>query len=267
MKIVDRLMLHTACVVFLGLALAFGGMRAHAAEVTVAVAANFAAPMQPLSQAFERATGHRVRAAVGATGALVAQVRHGAPFHLLLLADDRSAGLLEADGLAVPGTRFVYATGRLVLWSAEAALVDVQGRVLETPRPAAFTGTQPTLRLAVANPKTAPYGAAALQTLERLGVAARWRPHLVQGENIAQAHQFIASGNAALGFVARSQVMPDGRLIQGSAWLVPAHLHDPLRHEAVLLRRGERDPAALALLAFLKTEEARAIIRAYGYEP
>lgn len=242
---------------------------AHAAEVSVAVASNFSAPLQRLSQAFERATGHRVRAAVGATGALVAQVRHGAPFQVLLLADDRSAALLEADGLAVPGTRFVYATGRLVLWSADAALVDGQGRVLGTPAPSASTSSplQLPLRLAVANPKTAPYGAAALQTLERLGVTARWKPHLVQGENIAQAHQFVASGNAGLGFVAMSQVMVDGRLAQGSAWVVPAHLHDPLRQEAVLLRKGEREPAATALLAFLKTDEARAIIQAYGYEP
>ena len=177
---------------------------------------------------------------------------------MLRSADDRTPAKLEAEGLAVPGTRFVYASGRLVLWSADAALVDAQGDVLRTGKG---------LRLAIANPKTAPYGAAALQALERLGVTARWQPHIVQGENIAQAQQFVATGNAALGLVASSQVMVDGRLARGSTWLVPTHLHDPLRQEAVLLRRGEHDAAAQALLAFLKTDEARAIIRAYGYEP
>lgn len=239
---------------------------AQAADVTVAVAANFSAPMQRLAQAFEKATGHRVRPAVGATGALYAQIRNGAPFQVLLSADDRTAARLEAEGLAVRDTRFVYAAGRLVLWSADVAQVDSKGDVLRDAGRSSVAAQGPRLRLAVANPKTAPYGAAAFQVLERLGVTARWQDHLVQGDNIAQAHQFVATGNAAMGFVAMSQVMVDGRLAQGSAWVVPAHLHDPLRQEAVLLRRGEQEPAAQALLAFLKTEQARAIIRAYGYE-
>lgn len=232
--------------------------QAHAAEVTVAVAAHFSAPLQRLAQAFERATGHTVRASVGATGALYAQVRHGAPFEVFLSADDRTPARLESEGLAVSGTRFVYATGRLVLWSADARLVDAQGAVLRAA---------PAHRLAVANPKTAPYGAAALQTLQRLGVAERWRPHLVQGENIAQVHQFVASGNAPLGFVALAQVRASGSTASGSAWLVPTHLHDSLRHEAVLLGRGQGQPAAQAFMAFLKSEQARAIIDAFGYEP
>lgn len=239
---------------------------AWAAEVTVAVAANFSAAMQRLAQAFENATGHRVRPAVGATGALYAQVKNGAPFQVFLSADDRTPARLEAEGFAVPGTRFVYATGRLVLWSADAARVDAKADVLRESGKPGGTPQGPRMRLALANPKTAPYGAAAVQAMDRLGVAARWQGQLVQGENIAQAHQFVATGNAAMGFVAMSQVMLDGRLQTGSAWVVPAPLHDPLRQEAVLLRRGEPEPAAQALLAFLKTDEARAIIRAYGYE-
>jgi molybdate transport system substrate-binding protein len=178
-------------------------------------------------------------------------------------ADDQTPARLEAEGLAVPGTRFVYATGRLVLWSADPQRVDAQGAVLSV----SVAGRQgPSARLAIANPKTAPYGAAALQVLERLGVTARWQPLLVQGENIAQAHQFVATGNADMGFVALSQIMQDGRLTKGSAWLVPPNLHSPLRQEAILLRKGEQNAAALALMAFLKTEEARAIIQSFGYE-
>lgn len=247
----------------MALVLGSSSLCAHAAEVTVAVAANFAAPMQRLAQTFEQRSGHRVRAAVGATGALYAQARHGAPYQVFLSADDQTPLRLEADGLAVPGTRFVYATGRLVLWSADPQRVDAQGAVL-TGAPAGLQ--TPGVRLAIANPKTAPYGAAAVQVMDRLGVSTRWQPYLVQGENIAQTHQFVATGNAAMGFVALSQVAPGGRMTQGSAWIVPAHLHSPLRQEAVLLRKGEQNAAALALMAFLKTDDARAIIRSFGYE-
>lgn len=230
---------------------------ARAADVTVAVAANFAAPMQRIAAAFAQDTGHRAQLAVGSTGKFYAQIKHGAPFQVLLAADDATPARLEGEGLSVAGTRFTYATGRLVLWSAQPALVDDQGAVLRAGR---FE------RLALADPKLAPYGAAALQTLSALGLLPAVAPKFVQGENIAQAFHFVASGNAPLGFVAMSQVFLDGRLTQGSAWVVPANLHAPLRQDAVLLKEGRAHAGAVALMAYLRGDKARAIIRAAGYE-
>jgi molybdate transport system substrate-binding protein len=230
---------------------------ARAADVHVAVAANFAAPMHRIARAFEEHTGHRALIALGATGALYAQVRQGAPYGVFLSADEATPRRLEAEGLGVPGTRLTYAVGRLVLWSARPGRVDDAGAVL---REAAFR------RLAVANPKLAPYGAAALEAMSRLGVLESLRPRLVQGENIAQTYQFVASGNAELGFVALSQVQADGRIASGSGWLVPSSLHAPLRQDAILLSPGRDNPAARALLAFLRSDAARALIRAHGYE-
>lgn len=229
----------------------------HAGEVSVAVAANFTAPMQKIAQAFAQDTGHTALLAFGSTGKFYAQIQHGAPFQVLLAADDATPARLEKEGLTVAGTRFTYATGRLVLWSKRPGLVDSQGEVL---RKGAFT------RIALAEPKLAPYGAAALQTLEKLGLTAALQPRMVQGENIGQTYQFVATGNAALGFVALSQVMVEGRITQGSAWVVPAHLHSPLRHDAVVLATGKDKPTALALVAYLKGDKARAILRAFGYE-
>jgi molybdate transport system substrate-binding protein len=230
---------------------------ARAAEVGVAVASNFAAPMRVLAPAFERATGYRAVVALGSTGALYAQVRNGAPFDVLLSADDETPARLEREGLAVPGSRFTYATGRLVLWSAQAGVVDDQGAVLRNP------GAQ---RLALANPKLAPYGAAAAQALAALGLWEAWRPRVVQGDNIAQAHAFVATGNATLGLVALSQVTVDGRIASGSGWVVPASLHEPIRQDAVLLSRGRGKAAAEALMAYLRSDAAAAVIRAHGYE-
>ena len=233
------------------------GARAGAAEVRVAVAANFSAPMQAIARAFEQETGHKAVLSFGATGTFHAQIRHGAPFQILLAADAATPLRLEAEGLGLPGSRFTYATGRLVLWSRQPGLVDDQGEVLRTGR---------YQRLALANPKLAPYGAAAIETLTRLGLLAALQPRIVQGDNIAQAYQFVATGNAPLGFVALSQVQQEGRIAQGSGWLVPASLHAPIRQDAVLLRTGKGQPAALALLDFLKGEQARAVIRRFGYE-
>jgi molybdate transport system substrate-binding protein len=230
---------------------------AQAAEVSVAVAANFAAPMQMIAAAFEQDTGSKASLSFGSTGKFYAQIRNGAPFQILLSADGETPARLEQEGLAVAGTRFTYALGRLVLWSQQAGLVDDKGEILRT-------GTFQ--RLAVANPRLAPYGAAALQTLDQLGLLQRLQARLVQGESIAQTYQFVATGNAALGFVALSQVMQDGRLAAGSSWQVPANLHAPLRQDAVLLASGKDNPAALALLAYLRGERARAIIRSFGYD-
>ena len=232
------------------------GLSAHAGEVQVAVAANFAAPMQKIATAFEKATGHRAVLSMGATGKFHAQIRNGAPFAVLLAADDETPARLVKEGLGVAGSTFTYAIGRLVLWSPRPDLVDPKGAVLDGPLPG---------KLAVADPRLAPYGAATLQVLNQRGLAGKLRPQMVTGESIGQTFQFVKSGNALLGFVAMSQVMLDGRLVSGSAWLVPADLHEPIRQDAVLLKPGENNPAAAALLQYLRSDAARAVIRAHGY--
>ncbi|HJV28029.1 MAG TPA: molybdate ABC transporter substrate-binding protein [Aromatoleum sp.] len=235
------------------LSVAGGG---HAAEVSVAVAANFTAPMQKIAAEFERDTGHKAQLAFGATGKFYAQIKNGAPFEVLLAADDATPLRLEEEGAAVAGTRFTYAIGRLVLWSAQPGFVDDKGEVLKR---GAFT------HLSIANPKTAPYGAAAMDVLRRLGLADQLAAKLVTGENIAQAYQFVASGNAELGFVALSQVWADGRPTGGSMWQIPAELHQPLRQDAVILAAGRDKPAARALADYLRGPKAAAIIKSYGY--
>ena len=229
---------------------------AHAAEVHVAVAANFTAPMQKIAAEFERDTGHTALLAFGATGKFYAQIRNGAPFEVFLAADDKTPARLDEEGATVPGSRFTYAIGRLVLWSAQPGVVDDQGEVL---------GRGDFRHLAVANPKTAPYGAAGMEVLRRLGLADGIAARLVTGENISQTYQFVATGNAELGFVALSQVMADGKLSGGSAWQVPAGLYDPIRQDAVILAAGRDKPAARALADYLRGDKAVAIIKSYGY--
>jgi molybdate transport system substrate-binding protein len=231
-------------------------LAAQAAEVRVAVAANFAGPMKVLAEGFEKATGHKAVLSSGSTGKFYAQIRSGAPFDVFLAADAESPARLEKEGATVPGSRFTYATGRLVLWSARPGLVDAKGEVLERGQFA---------HIALAAPKLAPYGAAAVETMTRLGVLARLEPKFVQGESIGQAFGFVSSGNAELGFVALSQVWEYGKLRSGSAWIVPAELHSPIRQEAVLLARGKDNAAAVALVAFLKSDAAQAVIRSFGY--
>lgn len=237
-------------------ALLLTGLGAHADEVQVAVAANFTAPMQKIAALFEKDSGHKASLAFGSTGNFYAQISNGAPFQVLLAADDETPARLEKEGLAVAGSHFTYAIGKLVLWSSSADLVDAGGAVLKTGN---FR------HLALANPKTAPYGAAAVEAMGQLGVLPELQPRLVQGDNITQAHQFVVSGNAELGFVALSQVYKDGQLGSGSMWLVPANLYTPILQDAVLLAKGRDKPAAAALLAYLKGDQARAIIRSYGY--
>lgn len=229
---------------------------AYADTFSVAVAANFTAPMQKIATAFEADTGHKAELSFGATGKFYAQITHGAPFQVLLSADDTTPARLEREGKAVAHSRFTYAIGTLVLWSAQPGTVDAKGDVLKSGD---FK------HLAIANPKLAPYGAAALQVMEKLGVATALQPRLVQGENIAQTFQFVSTGNAQLGFVALSQVMADGKIRSGSAWQVPASLHEPIRQDAVLLMPGKDSAAASALLTYLRGSKARAIIQSYGY--
>lgn len=225
-----------------------------AAEVQVAVAANFTAPMQKIAPLFEADTGHKAVLAFGSTGRFYAQIRNGAPFDVLLAADDETPVKLEREGQG--GSRFTYAIGKLVLWSRQPALVDGQGEVLKSGR---FE------KIALADPKLAPYGAAAIETMTKLGVTDTLRPKFVQGENIAQTWQFVATENAQLGFVALSQVWADGKLKEGSAWLVPSALYSPIRQNAILLNKGKDNAAATALLQYLRGDKARAIIQAYGY--
>lgn len=230
---------------------------AHADEVSVAVAANFTAPMQVISVLFERDTGHKTSLAFGATGKFHAQIANGAPFEVLLAADDETPTRLIKEGNAIAGTAFTYAIGKLVLWSSDPKLIDSKGEVLKK---GSFK------HIALANPKTAPYGAAAIQAMGKLGVSDSLKPLFVQGENISQTHQFIATGAAELGFVAYSQVIKNGQFASGSGWVVPGKLYDPIHQDAVILAKGRDKPAALALLNYLKGEKAQAVIKSFGYE-
>lgn len=227
-----------------------------AAEVRVAVASNFGAPMQKIAQAFAQETGHKALLSLGSTGSFYAQIRNGAPFEVLLAADAQTPLRLEREGHGVAGSRFTYATGRLVLWSKQPTLVDDKGDVLRSGKPG---------RIALANPKLAPYGQAAVETLTHLGLLSTLSPRFVLGENIAQTYQFVATENAPLGFVALSQLLADGAMAPGSAWIVPAHLHAPIQQDAILLVKAAGNPAAAALMRFLQNDQARALIRAYGY--
>jgi molybdate transport system substrate-binding protein len=230
---------------------------AQANEVQVAVASNFTAPIQAIARDFEKDTGHKLIAAYGATGQFYTQIKNGAPFEVFLAADDTTPARLESEGDTVEGSRFTYAVGTLALWSAKNDYVDAKGQVL---RDNAFQ------HLSIANPKAAPYGLAATQVLDKLGLGGQVKDKIVEGQNITQAYQFVSTGNAELGFVALSQVFKDGKLASGSAWIVPAELHDPIKQDAVILSKGRDNPAAKALMDFLKGPKAAAIIQAYGYQ-
>jgi molybdate transport system substrate-binding protein len=240
----------------LAMALVMASAHAQAATVNVAVAANFASTLQKIAPGFTQDTGHTLRATSGSSGKFAVQIKNGAPFHVLLSADADVPTRLIAEGYGAP-TRFTYALGRLVLYSADPQRIDGRPEVL---RRGDFK------HLAIASPTVAPYGVAALQTLDKLGLSAALKSKLVQGENIAQTYQFVQSGNAELGFVALSQVMVDGQLTAaGSLWLVAPSLHQPIRQDALLLTAGQNNPAAVALMQYLQTDKARALIQAAGY--
>jgi molybdate transport system substrate-binding protein len=224
-------------------------------EVQVAVAANFRPPMQALAPLFSHQTGYTLRLSFGSSGKFYAQIRHGAPFQVFLSADQSKPEALERDGLAVTGTRVTYAIGALALWSAQA------DQVIGPERLAAGNYR----RLSLANPALAPYGAAAVQVLARLGLHASSEAKWVQGENIAQAYQFVHTGNAELGFVALSQILDNGQLGPGSAWVIPPELHSPIRQDMVLLKKGERSAGARALMTFMQGNAARKVIANHGY--
>ena len=230
---------------------------AHAAEVKVAVAANFAQPMKEIAAEFEKDTGHKLNLTQGATGKFYAQISNGAPFEVFLSADDETPGRLIKEGKAVAGSQFTYAIGRLALWSPDANFVDQGGDVLKTDK---FKF------IAIANARVAPYGRAAVQTMQKLGVLTKIEPRVVQGESISQTFQFVTSGNAQLGFVALSQVWENGKLKTGSAWVVPEVMHEQLRQDVVLLNPGKDSQAAAALIDYLKSDKARKFIERYGYK-
>lgn len=239
---------------FLGLSLACLVLPASAERITVAVAANFTVTMNALVEAFERDSDHTVVVASGSTGKHYAQILHGAPFDLFFAADSERPALLEENGQAVAGSRVTYAVGRLALWSPDSDLVDARGEVL---------GSDGFHRLAIANPRLAPYGEAARQVLVELGLYRDLRAKLVQGENIGQAYQFVHSGAAELGLVAYAQLRRPGVEPEGSFWLVPTTLHEPLLQQAVIL---EDSQAARALMAFLQSRQAQRIIQDFGYD-
>ena len=237
--------------------LATGSLSVRADEVSVAVAANFTAPMQKIAADFEKATGHKAQLVFGSTGKFYAQIKAGAPFQMLLAADDETPARLVKEGDGVAGSRFTYAIGKLVLWSPKPGYVDDKGEVLKT---GSFA------HLAIANPKLAPYGLAATETMQALGLSSALQSRLVTAESISQALQFVVSGNAELGFIAYSQIHKDGRLIDGSYWIVPSKYHSPIRQDLVVLEKGQGSAAVAALAGYLKSDAAKAVIKSYGYD-
>lgn len=225
--------------------------------VQIAVAANFAGVLDQLAIPFNQRTGHTIVASSAATGKLYAQIKNGAPFELLLAADASTPEKLEQEGAAVPKSRFTYAIGKLVLWSPRDGLVDGKGDVLKQ---GSFA------HLAIANPKVAPYGVAAIEVLKKLDALDHLQPKIIQGENIAQTYQFIASGNAELGFVALSQVQKDVRSGHGSVWMVPEDAYQPIVQDAVVLKAGQDKTAVEAFIRFLKSSEARQLIQSSGFD-
>lgn len=228
----------------------------HAEPLQVAVAANFTAPMRELAERFEAETGYPLALSFASSGKFFAQITHGAPYAVFFSADQSTPKMLERQGLAVSGSRITYAIGTLTLWSSHDALVDSQGKVLKQGQ---FR------KLALANPRLAPYGVAAVETLTAMGLVESTRDRWVMGENISQAFQFVYSGAAPLGLVALSQVRAETASGKGSAWVVPEHLHAPIRQDAVLLRPAENNPVARKLLEYVQGSAARGLIEAYGY--
>lgn len=241
----------------LGVMLFVAMASANAGEVNAAVAANFTEPMKQIVELFQKDTGHTVKLSFGSSGKFTSQIKEGAPFDVFLAADEKNPKLLEKEGLAVEGSRFVYALGKLVLWSAQPGYVDDKGYVL---RKGSYN------KIAYADPKLAPYGLAAKETLEDMGLWSLVQGKMVTGESITQTYQFAATGNAEMAFIALSQITKDGKVTEGSWWIVPSHLYNPIKQAAVQLSAAKDKDAAKAFLAYLKSEKSVAIIRSFGYE-
>ena len=256
---VRRLLVAFGAVIALGAAAPSYSEIARADTVAVAVAANFLEPIKDLQDGFTKTTGHQIKISGGSTGELYTQIKNGAPFDVFLAADQKRPQLLVDEGLAVEGSRFTYAIGKLVLWSADSDLLKGDG-------PAVLKAGQ-FRQLAIANPKTAPYGEAAITVLRKLGLYDAIAPRIVQGQSLTQTYQFVALGSAELGFVAAAQIraVTPGEAPPGSSWMVPQELYDPILQDAVLLERGADNPAAIALVNYLKSVAVRDAIEGYGY--
>ncbi len=236
--------------------LTLGCLPLQAEELTIAVASNFVRPMNTLVANFEESTAHHINVSYGSSGRLYAQIINGAPFHLFFSADQDKPDALEQAGHTVKGIRFTYATGALVLWSVNSELSLADGEALRG---------QQVERLALANPRLAPYGVAAMQVLQAMGLDSDYNERLVRGENINQAYQFVNTGNAQAGFVALSQVFENGKIQTGVGWIVPSNLYDPIRQDVVLLKSGSNNQVAKEFLDFITSHEAQAVIAGYGY--
>ncbi len=247
MKLAKLVALSTLCLL---------AARADAGEVRAAVAANFTVPMKKIAEMFEADTGHTLKASFGSTGKLYSQIKSEAPFDVFLAADDTTPTKMAKEGLGDPASQFTYAMGKLVLWSKKPGYVDAKGHVLQS----GFG------KLAIANPKLAPYGMAAQETLEGMGLWSGVLGRIVMGESITQTMQFADTGNADMAFVALSQTIKDGKPIAGSSWVVPKHMYNPIRQDAILLAKPQDKAAAEALLKYLKSDKAIAVIKSFGYD-
>ena len=230
---------------------------AQAAEIKVAVASNFANTLKEIAVEFQKDTGHQLAITPGATGKFYAQISNGAPFDVFLSADDETPRKLVQEGKAIAASQFTYAIGRLALWSPIPDLVDKNADILKTDK---FK------YIAIANAKVAPYGQAAVQTMQKLGVLTKIEPRVVQGESIAQTFQFVSTGNAQLGFVALSQILENGKIKTGSAWIVPEEMHEQLKQDAVVLQSCKSMSVCQALMEYLKSEKVKKMMASYGYK-
>ena len=230
---------------------------AQAAEIKVAVASNFANVLKEIAVEFQKDTGHQLAITPGATGKFYAQISNGAPFDVFLSADDETPRKLAQEGKANASSQFTYAIGRLALWSPNPEMVDKNADILKTDK---FKF------IAIANAKVAPYGQAAVQTMQKLGVLAKIEPRVVQGESIAQTYQFVSTGNTQLGFVALSQIFEHGKIKTGSAWIVPEEMHEQLKQDAVILQACKQTSVCQDLMDYLKSDKAKKMMASYGYK-
>ena len=230
---------------------------AQAADINVAVAANFTAPMKDIAAVYEKETGNKVLASFGATGQFFAQIKNGAPYQILFAADAKTPKKIEDEGLGVKGSARPYAYGKLVLWSATPDFVKESKDFLLEPA---------VKKIAVANPKLAPYGEAAYQTLEKWGMLDEVKNKFVTGDNIGKTYQFAKTSNAEVGFVALSQVYKGGKMTSGSGWVMPSDLYSPSRQDVVVLNLGKDNKDVAAFMKFMETSpKVRDIILSYGY--
>jgi molybdate transport system substrate-binding protein len=230
---------------------------AQAAEIKVAVASNFVNVLKEIAVEFQKDTGHQLAITPGATGKFYAQINNGAPFDVFLSADDETPRKLAQEGKAIASSQFTYAIGRLALWSPNPEMVDKNADILKTDK---FKF------IAIANAKVAPYGQAAVQTMQKLGVLTKIEPRVVQGESIAQTYQFVSTGNAQLGFVSLSQIVENGKIKTGSAWIVPEEMHEQLKQDAVVLQSCKYMSSCQALIDYLRSDKAKKMMASYGYK-